>query len=136
MHAETAFAKRLSFLVWPIAIPLLWMALIGLPGCAKSKGVTGEADLTSGQRLLEGVLEKWKQGEKITSNDEVVVGDYPWETNWRLEKYTIEPGVSYSSDSMLFPVKLQLVDPKGNSKDEVAQYVVGTSPKVTIIRQQ
>jgi len=111
------------------------MTTICLPGCTKSTGVTGEADVASGQRLLEGVLEKWKQGEKIASNNDVVVGDYQWEANWRLEKYTIEPGVSYSSDSMLFPVKLQLVDPKGNSKEEAAQYVVGTSPKVTVIRQ-
>jgi hypothetical protein len=135
MHAANAFAKRSPLFAWPIAIALLWIATICLPGCTKSTGVTGEADLASGQRLLEGVLEKWKQGEKIASNNDVVVGDYQWEANWRLEKYTIEPGVSYSSDSMLFPVKLQLVDPKGTSKEEAAQYVVGTSPKVTVIRQ-
>jgi hypothetical protein len=135
MHAATAFAKPSPLFAWPIAMAFLWMATIGLPGCSQSSGVTGEADLASGQRLLEGVLEKWKQGEKIAWNDQVVVGDYQWEANWRLERYTIESGVSYSSDSMLFPVKLQLVDPKGSSKEEAAQYVVGTSPKVTVIRQ-
>ena len=136
MHAATVLAKRFPSFASLIAIAFLWIATTGLPGCSKSSGVTGEADLASGQRLLEGVLQKWKQGEKIASTNEVIVGDYQWEANWRLEKYTIEPGVSYSSESMLFPVKLQLVDPKGNSSEEVAQYVVGVSPKVTIIRQQ
>jgi hypothetical protein len=134
MHVE-GFRERFLLVARSLAV-FLMLFLLGLSGCSQPSGVAGEADLASGQRLLEGVLDQWKQGQKIASTGDVVVGDYQWEANWRLENYTIETGVSYSSDSMLFPVKLQLTDPKGNSKEEPAQYVVGTRPRVTIIRQQ
>jgi hypothetical protein len=81
-------------------------------------------------------LEAWKAGK--TPDDlkpEIFIGEWDWKNGKTLVDYEILADERSDGTNLHIPVRLSLKDPKGKSFKSDVVYVVGTSPVITISRQ-
>jgi hypothetical protein len=108
---------------------------LGVAGCAG--GSSGAGNEQSAREALGSALEAWKNGR--TADDmrrgtpEVVVGDSAWKLGLKLSGYEIGKGM-YDGKNLRVPVTLTLVQPPRGTRKIDVNYIVGTSPVVTIFR--
>ncbi len=118
--------------------PLLVSGILlsGIPGCGS--GALGPADAAGAQAALDRVLAAWKEGKPADSlkgdQPPIEVSDHQWRNGLRLVKYEIAKDSQRFGAEQKFEVVLWLQDEKGKPKKETTQYVVGTNPKLTVIR--
>jgi hypothetical protein len=127
--------------MWRGADPKLAMAnlslglLLSVAGCAGN--IHGAGSEQAAREALGSALEAWKNGR--TADDmrrgmpEVVVGDSAWKQGLKLSSYEIGKGM-YDGKNLRIPVTLTLVQPPRGIRKVEVNYIVGTSPVVTIFR--
>jgi hypothetical protein len=117
---------------------LLAMMLLALPGC--SSGQAHAVDTPRAQEALKTALEHWKRGETprslSASATPMTVQDLEWESGARLIDYQILGEGEPAGANLRVRVKVTTEGGKGKSKstEKTVNYLVGTSPSVTVFR--
>ncbi len=110
--------------------------LSGIPGCGS--GPPSPADSDAAHVALNQALAAWKDGKPAESlkDDQppIEIADHQWSNGLRLVKYEIAKNSQRFGAEQKFEVVLWLRDTKGKSKKEMTEYLVGTDPKLTVIR--
>jgi hypothetical protein len=109
-------------------------ALLVVAGCA---GRTNAGSEQEAREALAGALDAWKNGrtadEMRGATPEVVVGDTAWRAGHKLIGYEVGNGM-FDGTNLRVPVTLTLAQPSRGSRKLVVNYIVGTTPVVTIFR--
>lgn len=110
----------------------LSMALLGCgPGDIKTPGMS---DPTVAKQSLTKALDAWKSGQQPNSLDGITVNDFDWHGGAKLASYAIQAdGVAFG-ESVSFRATLDMTDAKGARQRVAAQYLVATTPKISISR--
>jgi hypothetical protein len=130
--------KRIRFLRrTPVRLLVAFLGLISLAGCGSTAAPTA-ADPDAAKKTLEQALTSWQKGETLEAvkkaNPSIDVSDQKWSKGAKLTKFEVQLPSKPSGAQQKFRVNLWLTDAKGQEKQEVAQYEVGTSPINTVVR--
>lgn len=80
-------------------------------------------------------LTAWKDGKKIEDLKPKIIGrDSDWAAGKKLDSFEILPGEKSDGPNLHLTVRRTLKDEKGRSIKQEVQYVVGTSPVITVFR--
>ena len=115
--------------------PLLIACLIGLIGCehnARSLSV----DKAGARQSCTTFLTAWKDGKKAADLKPKITGkDSDWEAGKILESFEILPDERTDGANLFLTVRRTIKSPEGASQQQEVEYVVGTSPVVTVFRR-
>ena len=110
-----------------------------IPGCSNEPGRAANVDASRARESLKTALESWKKGEKTdalkAASPKIVVQDMDWENGAVLVGYQIENDGIEDTANLRVPVSLTLRDGKGVEAKKSVNYVVGTSPIITVFRE-
>lgn len=124
----------LNFLNRTAASCLLICCLVGLSGCeqnARSLSVNKEGAREACQTFLT----SWKDGKQITDLKPKITGrDSDWEAGKTLESFEILPEERTDGANLFLKVRRTVKAPQGAPEKQEVEYVVGTSPVVTVFR--
>ena len=127
----TFSGRRLRHLVVSCAT-----AALLLSGCSHSPRAA-PVDATRAHEALKTALDGWKKGDSpsaLQDGSSITVQDVDWLAGARLVDYQVD-GESKAVEANLYvPVKLTLRTTKGKEVRKKVNYVVGTSPIVTVFR--
>jgi hypothetical protein len=108
--------------------------MLALSGCS---GTAAHAvDTPRARDALVTALDHWKQGDKPRSISSMTVQDLEWESGAKLLEYQVLGEGQAKDANLSIKVKLTLgVAPgKGTKIEKTVNYLVGTSPSVTVFR--
>jgi hypothetical protein len=98
------------------------------------------ADPEQARQALRSALDAWQRGEKSESlrggAPPIHVIDGDWDRDLRLARYQLAPDDRASGPNLLCPVQLSLRDGRGRSFNKRVVYLVGTDPRVSIVREE
>ncbi len=116
---------------------LLALAALAAAGCAESIGPT-PLDEGKARDALKVTLDAWKDGsstDSLKSGPQAIVAqDLDWQTGAKLVDFSIEGDGKKVDSNLRVPVKLTLKDASGKGAVKTVNYLVTTSPKVTVFR--
>ena len=93
-------------------------------------------DEVQARESLTASLEAWKSGKQPDDlKPEIYIGEWDWKKGHSLVDYEVLPGEVNDGTNLHLRVRLTLKDMKGKTSKPEAEYIVGTSPVVTISRQ-
>jgi hypothetical protein len=116
--------------------------LIGIlcSGCGPRSGNPYSLDESLAKQSMERFLETWKNGGDIKSlksgEPPVIARDSDWEKGLALVDYEIPNECSDDGTNLYLDICLTLAKNSDAPKTKVIRYVVGTSPVVTVFRDQ
>jgi hypothetical protein len=117
---------------------LLASTLSGLAGCT-AQSANKLADPAEARRALRLSLESWQSGVASTSLKEneppIVVVDHQWRGGYQLVRYQLGAD-GHIGTSLRCQVQLALRNTKGKLLHKKAVYSVGTSPVLTVLREE
>jgi hypothetical protein len=123
------FRLSILFLAWA---PL---SLVGCNGPAQPK----PADPAQARQALHLTLESWQKGEVPRSLKEreppIQVVDHQWRSGYQLVRYQFGADGPMGAN-LRCQVQLSLKNPKGKPLHKKAIYSVGTSPVLTVVREE
>jgi hypothetical protein len=112
------------------------LAVLLAAGCGP--GLPAEADPAQARGALRSVLDAWQRGDRPealrAASPAVHVNDPDWTAGHRLTRYEIAGDGGRSGVELRYPVRLTLTGPKGQAVRKDTAYVVGTSPVLTVVR--
>jgi hypothetical protein len=115
------------------ALPL---AVLLAAGCGP--GLQAPADPERAREALQTVLDAWQRGDRPealrTASPAVHVNDPDWSAGRRLTRYQIAADGVRSGVDLRYTVRLTLAGPRGQAVRKDTAYVVGTSPVLTVVR--
>ncbi len=108
-----------------------------LAGCSGGGG-SGEVDVDRAQEVLRLALDHWKKGESIDSlkagSPAIVAQDFDWMAGQTLVSYEVEGQGKNENVNQRIPVRLTLRDKGGKELTKTVNYLVSTSPALTVFR--
>jgi hypothetical protein len=126
---------RFFFRLWVL---LLACAILGLAGCSGSSRPK-PADAAQAREALRLALKTWQNGVTPESLKEreppIQVLDHEWRTGYRLVRYELGRDGQIGTN-LRCQVQLALKNSKGKALNKKAVYSVGTSPVVTVTREE
>ena len=111
-----------------------------LAGCGPNK-VSKQplVDESKAKEILIVVLDGWKEGKKPedfgTQSPAVIVQDIEWLRGAKLSEYTITGKHTPKDANLISQVQLKMVSPEGKEVSKTVNYIVGTSPKLSVFRE-
>ncbi len=90
---------------------------------------------TTAREACTKFLTAWKEGKKIEDLAPIVGNDSDWATGRTLESFEILPEERSDGANLHFKVRRTIKTPKGTVQTNEVSYVVGTSPVVTVFRE-
>jgi hypothetical protein len=117
---------------------LVAMILLTLPGCSISSAHA--VDTPRAREALKTALDHWKKGDSprslSASTSPMTVQDFEWESGVRLLEYEVLDEGQPADANLRVRVKLTTEGGKGRAKttEKSVNYLVGTSPSVTVFR--
>lgn len=119
-------------------VVLLLIALLAasdLPGCQPTARDLS-LDLPAARLACESALLAWQDGRiPADLKPDIIVSDYQWSAGQKLTAYEFLPDEEFNDGTNLhIHVRLSLEGKAGRKSTTNAQYVVGTDPVVTVIR--
>lgn len=117
------------------ALTIAALLCVSLAGCAK-RNLPVTPDLA--KQSLETALESWKRGEAPATlgmkTPPITIGDFAWREGRKLTDFRLVGEPRDAGFNMSFDVELTFSDAPG-APVELATYIVGTSPAITIFRE-
>ena len=108
-------------------------------GCGGRTSPPAPADATAARGALHAALDAWQQGEAADAmksrRPAIYVNDPEWRAGRRLLAYEVRDDAPFGAD-LRCRVVLSLADDAGRPYAEAAVYAVGTSPAVTVAREE
>ena len=118
----------------PRSLPITVLALV-VAGCDTSSRSL-DLDEPLAKQSLSAALDAWKAGRQPADlKPDLIVGDWDWKAGKTLVAYEVLPDERSDGTNLHIPVRLTLKDQKGRQSRADALYVVGTSPQITVFRQ-
>ncbi|HEY2155947.1 MAG TPA: hypothetical protein VGH33_09980 [Isosphaeraceae bacterium] len=118
---------------FPVAA--LTVALVA--GCSGSGGA-GPVDAPRAREALKTALDGWKRGDVpasfATASPAMTVQDMDWQAGAKLVAYQVADDGKDFGLNLHVPVMLTLRTPQGKDVKKSVNYVVGTTPIVTVFR--
>jgi hypothetical protein len=115
---------------------VLGLAPVGLFGC--SKPPPKQADAQVAKETLSRALKAWQKGESLDAfrktPPEVTVVEHQWQKGARLVGFELKGDGQPSGFDHQFSVTLSIQDSAAKKLDEIAIYIVSTSPALVIVR--
>jgi hypothetical protein len=115
---------------------ILPLGVLLAAGCGP--GLPAEADPGLARDALRNVLDAWQRGDRPealrAASPAVHVNDPDWSAGRRLARYEIAGEGGRSGVDLRYAVRLTLTDPNGRAVRKDTAYVVGTSPVLTVVR--
>jgi Flp pilus assembly protein TadD len=115
----------------------LSLAACFLAGCGEPS-LQAPADSAQAQTALRTVLDAWQGGEQPdalrTASPAVRVNDPDWSAGCRLTNYQIASEGDRAGLDMRYRVTLTLQQPNGRTIRKNTVYMIGTSPMLTVVR--
>ena len=113
------------------------LAIVALAGC-KQGARSLPLDQDVARQSLETFLKSWKEGKKPAdlknATPSIVVGDPDWEAGKTLVDYKRLPEERSDGTNLHTSVEATLTDASGATRTRTINYIVGTSPVITIFR--
>ena len=131
---------RISVMRVGSVVVLLFVGLVA--GCGETGGVNLKVDPDLAKRSLTSFLETWSRGEKLEAlekaNPRIIGRDPLWESGSKLNEYKIG---KETSDGANLHIQVELkVAPEGDASEatttQSVTYIVGTSPVITVFRDE
>lgn len=117
------------------AVAAFAAAVLILCGCDTSARSLS-LDESKARESLNTALDAWKAGKSLDDlKPEITVGEWDWRAGKKLVDYEILPDERSDGTNLHIPVRLVLEEKKGKSSKPEVIYVVGTSPVITVFRQ-
>jgi hypothetical protein len=95
-------------------------------------------DPARAHEALKTALESWKKGDAVaalqTQSPSITVQDFDWMGGARLVEYEVDGDGKAMEANLYVPVKLTLRTADGKELRKKVNYVVGTSPILTVFR--
>ena len=121
-------------------VPIPWAGVLltwtFFQGCGPSGNAPVNVDIA--KQTLQTTLEKWKNGDEITSlqkaSPSIVVQDMDWTSGAKLIKFEILSDPKPMDANLIAKVKLKLSDANGQESEKDVTYMVGTAPALTVFR--
>lgn len=136
-HATTRRHPHVAFQLSLVAIALLAAGLFC--GCGSSGGAP-HFDEAVARNSLTTVLDAWKQGQAPAAlqqgSPKIIVGDMQWNAGAKLMDYEVLEPSSNDGSNLRVRVALKLEDATGHSSQRQVEYLVGTSPQITVFSQE
>ncbi len=122
------------------SLGLLGMALAAVVAAGCSRGtLPPAADPDAARQGLKTALDAWQAGEPVEAvakrSPPIHVADDAWQGGARLLKYEIMGDGEMLGLNLCFPVSLSLQGGDGKTVQRKVRYTVGTSPVLTIFRE-
>jgi hypothetical protein len=115
------------------------LALAPLLGCGKHSPPQ-PADPDQAREALRLALEAWKRGEPADVLQEnqppIHVADHEWRAGCRLIRYQVAGRDQALGSNLCCRVTLWMKDQRGKAVQRKAVYSVGTSPALTVVREE
>lgn len=117
-----------------IAASLLAVSALLLSGCGGSNAHA--VDTSQARDALVSALDHWKKGDAPRSITEMTIQDMDWERGAKLLDYQIVGDGQARDANLSIKAKLTLAGEKPGSRnvEKTVNYLVGTSPSVTVFR--
>ena len=116
-----------------VATAVVSVALVGCGGSAGSIPVNQSA----AREACQAFLEAWKGGKTTEELKPKISGaDYVWASGQKLVSFEILPEEINNGTSLRVSTLLVLKDSKGRESKSNVSYTVGTSPVITVIRDE
>jgi hypothetical protein len=114
------------------------MFLVALAGCGAPSAQDLALDKDTARQSLTAFLDCWKNGgepEALKSLSPAIIGrDTDWDNGKKLVKYTLG---AESDDGTNAHITAELVVAMGNNQSTTSvEYIVGTSPVITVFRNE
>lgn len=138
-HSMNTAWKTVSSMSQMTQLLILVIAVVtaSLVGCSSSPQATADSNLS--QSTLCKVLDAWKAGSQATSlRDQappIIVGDHQWDAGYKLVSYSLVGVPHEMGGSVQFNVELRMLNTQLEECEEEGQYMITTSPAITVIRQ-
>jgi hypothetical protein len=114
------------------------LALAGLLAAGCGPGLQTPAGPDQARDALRTALDAWQRGDRPdalrAASPAVHVRDPDWAAGRRLTQYQIAGDGGRSGVDLRYTVRLTLTGPKGKAVQKDTAYVVGTSPALTVVR--
>jgi hypothetical protein len=127
--------KRIYLKFW---IFLLISALSGLAGCSGPSRPM-PADAVQAREALRLALDSWQKGAAAQALKDrqppIQVVDHQWRTGYQLVRYQLGNDGQIGTN-LRCQVQLALKNPRGKALNKKAVYSVGTSPVLTVSREE
>jgi hypothetical protein len=118
-------------------IRILPLAALLAVGCGK--GLQAQADPDQARQALCTVLDAWQRGDAPdslrTASPAVHAKDLDWSAGYRLARYQVASEGGRAGTDLRYAAMLTLQDGRGRTFLRNAAYTVGTSPVLTVVRQ-
>jgi hypothetical protein len=117
---------------------LLASAIVALAGCS-GPSRPSPADSVQAREALRLALDSWQKGVAADCLKErqppIQVVDHQWRTGYQLVRYQLGSDGQLGAN-LRCQVQLALKNPKGKALNKKAVYSVGTSPVLTVCREE
>jgi hypothetical protein len=128
-------SMRTSCCNWKLTAFMVCATLI--LGCTEQERAA-PVEPTKAREALVQALESWKRGEPIatlkSASPPIVAQDFDWMAGKKLAAYEVAGEGKDDDANLRIPVKLTLLTPQGQQSTKSVNYVVGTSPAITVFR--
>ena len=113
---------------------LCLMILALLMGCQKSS-LSLPLDEKQARTACTEFLTAWKDGKKLEDLKPKIIGrDSDWAAGKKLDSFEVLPEEKKHGPNLCLTVKRTLKDEKGKTVKQSVEYIVGTSPVITVFR--
>lgn len=113
--------------------------VLGLTSGCGSAPAGPQADPDLAQKTMKQVLDAWKSGQRpsqfLEKSPDLVIQDSDWALGLKLVSYQTQSDVRLAGNDVHYPVTLELKSPKGRLVKKHAVYLISTSPKKLVLRQ-
>lgn len=112
----------------------LCLLCVVLAGCQRTANSL-PLDQPQAREACTEFLTAWKDGKKLEDLKPKIIGrDSDWAAGKKLESFEILPEEKKHGPNLHLTVKRTLKDEKGKTVKQDVEYVVGTSPVITVFR--
>ncbi|MDR3634445.1 MAG: hypothetical protein P4L84_11620 [Isosphaeraceae bacterium] len=122
---------------WGRCLGASLLAAFLLAGCSGSQRAA-PVDTSRAHEALKAALEGWKKGDSPSAlqsgTPSITVQDLDWLAGARLVDYQVDGEGRPVEANLYVPVKLTLRTAKGKEVNKKVNYIVGTSPILTVFR--
>jgi len=109
------------------------LVLATLSGCSGSRSAPAASDPAQAKQALVQTLDGWRSGVKPESIPETIVSDTEWKNGSELVSHQLQGEGETFGSGLRYTVLLE-VRSAGATQKKFAQYLVGTSPRVSVVR--
>jgi hypothetical protein len=122
-----------------LLVALIAMTLIlQSSGCHRTT-VVKVSDANAATQVITDTFQQWKSGSTVddlrNAQPPVYVADDSWVRGYQLKDFSVEKPAETHGTNIRLRMKLRLVDLKGKESTHSINYLVTTTPAVTIARE-